>query len=295
MSHDPTAGMHDSDRVSPAALALTAWAGRRLILWVTISLTVVAVTAALLVTKTYAAYAVVAPATNANSSPLGGLGALASQFSGLASLAGISVPGDSKKYEYIAVLQSEELTEKYIADHNLLPVLFASKWDSVRGRWKSLDPSRVPTLWQGNQRFKKIRTVTTDAKTGLVTVSIVWKDANLAATWTNDLVKLTNDFLREKAINQAEADIAYLTEQANKTDVVAVRLGIYATLQGEINKIMTAKGTDEFALRIIDPAVPSEKPYSPQLMVWTLEGFVGGLILSLLIVVNRKQVAFGPA
>jgi uncharacterized protein involved in exopolysaccharide biosynthesis len=153
----------------------------------------------------------------------------------------------------------------------------------------------VPTLWQGNQRFKKIRTVTTDAKTGLVTVSIVWKDANLAATWTNDLVKLTNDFLREKAINQAEADIAYLTEQANKTDVVAVRLGIYATLQGEINKIMTAKGTDEFALRIIDPAVPSEKPYSPQLMVWTLEGFVGGLILSLLIVVNRKQVAFGPA
>jgi hypothetical protein len=45
----------------------------------------------------------------------GGLGALASQFGGLASLAGVSVPGDSKKYESIAVLQSELITAKYIS------------------------------------------------------------------------------------------------------------------------------------------------------------------------------------
>src|ERR1700737_4632921 len=72
----------------------------------------------------YSAAIVLAPVTTSSTGgPMGLLGSMASQLGGFASLTGIS-PGDSKKSESIAVLQSEFLTERYINENNLLPVLF---------------------------------------------------------------------------------------------------------------------------------------------------------------------------
>jgi uncharacterized protein involved in exopolysaccharide biosynthesis len=277
------------DEINLKNLGSIFWRGKWLVLWTTLGFSLVAAVAALVLPKSYVATTVIAPVSNSNGGALGGLGSLASQFGGLASLAGVTVPGDSKKYESVAVLQSEGLTEKYISSANLLPILFQSRWDSERNNWKSSNPKKIPTLWQANQYFKRIRTISTDGKTGLVTLAITWKDPKAAAIWANDLVRLTNGYLREKAIREAEAGIAYLNEQANKTDVVAVKQGIYAMLQDEINKIMVAKGSEEFALKVIDLAVAPEKPYSPQPVAWTVEGFVVGLLLSLFVVFNGRR------
>ncbi len=105
------------------------------------------------------------------------------------------IPGDSRKYESLTVLQSEALTEKYISSHNLLPVLYANQWDRGKNTWRSSDVAKVPTLWKANRFFKKIRSVSTDAKTGMITMTIKWTDPVLAASWANDLVALTNEYL----------------------------------------------------------------------------------------------------
>jgi len=279
----------DLDEINLKTLVSIFWHGKWVVLWTTLAFSFVAALAALVLPKSYVATTVIAPVSESSSGSLSGLSSLASQFSGLASLAGVSVSGDSKKFEYVAVLQSEALTEKYISSTNLLPILFEGKWDTARNNWKSSNPKKIPTLWQANQYFKSIRTVSTDTKTGLVTLAITWTDPKYAAIWANDLVKLTNDYLREKAIREAEAGIAYLTEQANKTDVVTVKQGIYTMLQGEINKIMVAKGSEEFALKVIDRAVAPEKPHSPRPVAWTVEGFIAGLLLALFVVFNRRK------
>lgn len=237
--------------------------------------------AALVFPKSYVATLVAAPASNNSSGgALGGLGAAASQFGGLASLAGISVPGDSRKYESLAVLQSEALTDRYISSHNLLPVLYADQWDMGKNAWKSNDVAKIPTLWNANRYFKKIRSVSTDAKTGLITLTIKWRDPVLAASWANGLVALTNEYLRNKAIAESELNLAYLNAEAAKTDVFPVKQGIYTMIQGEINKTMIAKGTSEFSLKVLDPAVAPEKPSSPQFAIWVLAGFFGGAFFS---------------
>jgi uncharacterized protein involved in exopolysaccharide biosynthesis len=279
----------DLDGTNLKTLVSIFWRGKWVIFWTTLAFSLVAAVAAEVLPKSYVASTVVAPESSANGSALSGLSSLTSQLGGLASLAGITVSGDSKKFESIAVLQSEGLTEKYISGANLLPILFASKWDPQLKKWKSSNPKKIPTLWQANQYFKKIRTVSTDAKTGLITLAITWKDPASAAVWANDLVRLTNEYMREKAIREAEAGIAYLNEQAIKTDVVAVKQGIYAMIQGEINKIMVAKGSEEFALKVIDQAFAPEKQYSPQPISWTVEGFVTGFLLSLFVVFNTKK------
>jgi uncharacterized protein involved in exopolysaccharide biosynthesis len=259
------------------------WRRKWLVLFVALGSAAAAGITALILPKTYVATSIIAPATNNNSGSLGGLSSIASQFGGLASLAGINVGGDTKKYESVAVLQSEALTENFISSNGLLPILYEDDWDAAKNTWRRGRSSQEPTLWQANRYFKKLRTVSTDAKTGIITISIKWRDPKLAAAWTNGLVKLTNEYLRGKAIREADGNIAYLNEQAAKTDIVAVKQGIYSMIQGEINKAMVAQGTSEFALKVLDPAIAPEKPSSPQLAIWVLAGFFIGSFIAAMV------------
>lgn len=267
------------------------WRARWLVISAAVTLAVAAGIAAKLMPKTYKAVTVLSPvSSNSEGGQLGGLGSVVSQFGGLAALAGISVTGDDKKAESIAVLQSEALTRKFIADNNLLPVLFDKARNSEQADGETKGPS-APTLWTANAYFKKkIRTVTRDAKTGLVTLEIAWKDPVQAADWANGLVKLTNVYLRDKAIAESEGNIAYLSEQAAKTDAVGVKQAIYTIMQAEINKAMLARGSEEYALKVIDPAVAPETHSSPQFLIWVVGGFFGGLFLSVLVALLRALV-----
>jgi uncharacterized protein involved in exopolysaccharide biosynthesis len=241
----------------------------------------------LLRSKQYEAITVLSPALDeAASSRMGGLGALASQYGGLASLAGLSVGSGGKREESIATLQSELLTERYIEENDLLPVLYASQWDSHSKKWKS---TKVPTVWKANRDFKRrIRDVTDEKKTGLVYLTIKWNDPDLAAQWANDLVKLTNSYLRSKAIQEAERNIAYLNEQAAKTDIVEARRAIYSLLQDEINKQMVARGREEYALKVLDPAVSPEKPTSFGPPTLAALGLLVGFFAAMLFILARR-------
>lgn len=261
------------------------WRGKWRALCLSAALVGLALLAAWALPNKYQATVLVAPVTNTpGGSGMGALSSVVSQFSGLASLAGLSVAADTHRAETIAVLQSRALTEQYIKENNLLPVLFAKAWDAKTGRWKAQDPRKAPTLWTGEQYFKsRVSTVTENPKTGLVTLQITWKDPELAAAWANGLVKATNDYLRAKAIAEAQANIDYLEQQAAKTDVVGVRQAIYSILENEIDKEMLARGSEQYALKVLDPALPPERPSSPKPLMWSLLALFCGIVLSLFV------------
>lgn len=261
-----------------------------LIILLAVFCTVIAGAWASIAPKRYDAIVVLSPVSTSSSAG-GGISSLGSQLGGLASMAGISGTGDAKKSESIAVLQSEALTERYIQSANLLPVLYSSKWDAQKAQWKPLPQKDIPTLWKANQYFKKnVRTVSIDAKSGLVTLIINWTDAKVAAKWANDLVRMANDFLRNRAITESERNIAYLNDESTKTSVVEVRRAIYSILEQEINKAMLARGSDEYAFRILDPAVPPEKQSSPLLLNWLMLGMLGGLFVSISLVLTEAAL-----
>jgi uncharacterized protein involved in exopolysaccharide biosynthesis len=238
--------------------------------------------------RQYEASTVLSPVADEGSGRMGGLSALASQYSGLASLAGITLPGGSKKDESIAVLQSELLTERYIRDRNLLPILYADLWDPVAKKWRTTDPKKTPTLWKANRYFKTIRGVMEDKKGGLVILTIKWTDPKQAAQWANDLVKITNGYLREKAIQEAQRNIAYLNEQATRTNVIEAQKAVYSLLETEINKEMVARGREEYALKVIDPAFVPERPSSAGPLLLGMLGFGLGCVVGVLVVFGRR-------
>ncbi|HUN74974.1 MAG TPA: Wzz/FepE/Etk N-terminal domain-containing protein [Steroidobacteraceae bacterium] len=248
--------------------------------------TLAATVGAMMVPKSYKATVVIGASENeSDTSHLSGsLGSLASTFGGLASLAGVSLPEDMQRWQYIEVLKSEALTERYIRENNLLPVLFYRRWDAQKSRWKVSDPKKIPTLWKANRLFQNdIRNVTVDNKTSIIRMTITWRDPVLAAKWANDLVRLTNEYLRNKAITEAERDIAYLNDQASKTNLVEAQHAIDALLETELDKAMVARGNDEYAFDVLDPAEPPEKPSSLPTWAWSAIAFAAGLVVAFLV------------
>jgi uncharacterized protein involved in exopolysaccharide biosynthesis len=282
MPHAPA----QADVVSVKELASILWRSKVFIVVMTLLVGAAAVAGGLLIPKKYEGSVLLSPVTeeSGGNGRLGAVSALMSQF-GFAGLGGGA--GGAKRAESLALLQSQALTEQYIQDNNLLPVLFAKKWDAQAGRWNVTDPDKIPDLWDGNRAFGKIRQVADDAKTGLVKLSITWTDPKTAAKWANDLVKLTNEQSRARALSEAQRNIAYLNEQAAKTTESELRQAIYQLLEVEMKQEMLARGNYQYALRVIDPAKVPRRPTTPGVLVWALAGLAGGIFLSMLLALLR--------
>jgi uncharacterized protein involved in exopolysaccharide biosynthesis len=283
----PETAERPREDVSFRELVRLFWKGRVWIAVITLSMTCAAFGVALLMPKRYEAKAVISVV--ARDARQSGLDSAMSSLGSIAALVGLSGQTGGSRAEALATLQSDILTRKYITEQNLLPVLYASQWDAARHAWNTSDPKKVPTLWKANRYFsKEIRSVTEEKKTGLTTITVTWTDPVLAAKWANDLIALTNDYLRRKAIDDAQANMAYLQAQAQKTNIVEMRQVIFSLMQSELKNAMLAEGNREFAFKVIDPALPPERPSSPLKAFWAAGGFLAGLCISMLILLGRE-------
>jgi uncharacterized protein involved in exopolysaccharide biosynthesis len=201
---------------------------------------------------------------------------------GLASLAGLNVgSGDSETQEALGVLRSREFGEQFIKDENLMPQLFASNWDSATQSWKA--GKGVPTINKAFNYFNKgIRTVTQDNKTGLTTLQIDWRDRNAAAAWANQLLKRLNAVMRSRAIANADASIAFLERELQTTSVVETREAINRLIETQVKQRMLANVTEEYAFRVVDPAIApdADDPAKPPKFLLEVAGPIVGLLLS---------------
>jgi hypothetical protein len=214
-------------------------------------------------------------------------GELGASLGGLAALAGVNIGGAGKRAdESLQYLRSREFTREFIQRHSLMPVLFASKWDAARNRWRSDDP---PTIGDGVDRFsKKITQIAEDHRTGIVTLAVIWRDRVAAAQWANALVAEADAALRQKAIAEFTRSIDYLKTEGAQSSVVEVRAAVYKTMESELKDAMLARTRDSYAFRVLDPAVvrdakDTDSPNKP--LIIAMGGTVGllfGIILGAL-------------
>ncbi len=273
----------EDEEIDLADVWRTLVAGRALIAVLTVLSVAAAAAFAFLATPVYRAETLLVPVENSDktTSPLLQLGALEN-------LAGIGAGGASA--EALAALGSRVFTDAFIREEKLMPVLFSERWDGARGAWKTGE--EIPTAWDAYQTFnRKVRFVSKDVKTGLVTLAIEWRDPELAAQWANRLVQRINAERRAEAIREAETSITYLKEQLAETSLVEMQQAIYQLIEAKIKKIMVAKSLDEYAFKVIDPAVPPQEIASPRRVPLILLGLLFGLIVSALVVLVRARIS----
>jgi uncharacterized protein involved in exopolysaccharide biosynthesis len=254
-------------------------------------------TAAFVLTPIYRASIVLIPAKTDNNSDTGG-GGLGGGIGGVASLVGINLgQGDELTEEALAVLKSREFAQKFIDDRNLMPVLYAKKWDAQAGKWM-VDEKHQPTPARAFRYFdKKIRTVVQEKKTSLITVNIDWTDRIAAANWANDLVRRLNLEMRKREMARADSEVAYLEREFETTNAVATREAIAHLIEIQVKQRMLAAVTEEFAFRVIDHATPpdADDRHFPNKLLMVIAGPIVGFIVGVSWILLGSALRSRPA
>ena len=275
----PMQASKPEDEINLFELWKVIWQGRKIIFVSTFIAAVLSIIISLLLPNYYKAEVLLAPVSGDNtskglSSALGGLG-------GLASLAGISFGSSSSAEENLAILKSRGFLWDFIESENMLPILFANKWDPVKKRWLESEPDEQPSLWDTYRLFieDKLLTTSIDSDSGLVTIAIEWTDPVLAAEWANKLVLRLNNYLRTQAIERSQNNLKYLNEELLASQVEEMHQTLYSLIAEEQRKTMLANTQKDFVFRVIDAAVTPDKKIKPKrsiivILVTMLSGFI---------------------
>lgn len=266
-----------------------------LIASVAVALSVCAFVAGLLMTKTYRARVLAVPVIGESAQAQ--LGSLSSAVSGVAARLGLGIGGASgsaalAEEEALATVTSYAFLEQFINDLQLLPILYADRWNPQRGTWDVTDAEDIPTVSDAYDLLKDhVISINRDVRTGLVTLAIEWKDPNLAASWANTLIERVNEVMRQRAISEATKTMDYLNGELERSNVLELRQSIYSVIEANINKVAMANVRREYAFRVIDAAVaPRPDDYEkPKKLLMAVVGFVLGAFAGVMISLIRRD------
>ena len=296
------------DEIDLRELFSVIWQGKWLIVAITTVFAIGAVIFAIKQPNIYKSGALLAPASEEQS---GGLSALASQFGGLASLAGVNLGGKGgtdKTQLAIEVLKSRQFTSDFIQRHNILAdVMAAEKWDrdadkiiydsefynektntwvrEVKAPLKS-----EPSMQEAFKVFSKIIAVNKAKETGLVTISVEHVSPKVAQQWVSWLVKDINKVMKERDVAEAIRSREFLNKQIALTNVADIRSILYKLVEEQAKTIMFAEVRDEYVFKTIDPAIAPEDKAEPKRAVICLLGIILGGILGVMLVLIRHFI-----
>ena len=180
---------YPNDEIDLKELFMVLWGGKWLISAVTCLAAAVSIVVALSLPNIYTASALLAPAESSSS----GLSGLMKQYGGLASLAGVSLPGGeegSRAKLGMQLMKSRAFIGDFVKRRDILPELMAvESWDAGSGdiifdpesydaasrAWvRDVEPPKVakPSAQEAHKAFAEVLGVSEDQQTGYVTVSI---------------------------------------------------------------------------------------------------------------------------
>jgi len=284
------------DEVDLRELFHVLWAGKWLIGGITFAATVIAVIVALMLPNIYRAEALLAPNDQERA---GGLSALAAQYGGLASLAGIDLGGGKadKTAMGLEVLKSRKFIAEFIERHDaLVPLMAASGWDSdtgeleidpddydnASGKWiREVWPPKktIPSSQEAHEEFVDILSVSQDKKTGFVTVAVEHYSPVVAKQWVDWLVEDLNTTIMQQDVEEAQQAIEFLNEQIQSTSLADLQSVFFALIEEQTKTVMLAKVSKEYLFKTLDPAVaPEEKAKPMRSLIVVLATMLGGLL-----------------
>ncbi|TCI05667.1 LPS O-antigen length regulator [Corallincola luteus] len=290
------------------------WRGKLLIIAITAIFAVGAVAFAISKPNIYKADALLAPAESAGGA--GGLRALAGQFGGLASLAGVNLGGgggEDKTGLAIEVLKSRAFIQSFIERHDLLvPLMAAKSWDRLSGElsinpeiydiqtqtWlRQVDPPQIPppSAWEAFEAFSKTLSVQQDKATSFVTISVEHLSPTVAKQWVELLVKDINQHLKNLETDEAKRSIAYLEAQLEKTSVADMQTVFYQLIEEQTKTVMLAEVREEYVFKTVDPAVVPEQKAKPKRALICVLGTILGGMFGVMVVLIRHFARSEPA
>jgi uncharacterized protein involved in exopolysaccharide biosynthesis len=309
--------VHESAEIDARQLARILWLHKWLIAGIVFGGCIISVIIALLLPDVYRAKAILAP--NESEVP-GGLAALATQYGGLASLAGIQLGSGSSDRTAVGlqVLKSRRFVSDFVDRHDLLvPLIAADGWNIDTGELE-IDPSvydvtakkwvrkvrrpkqTIPTHQEAYEVFMEdVLSVRQDQKTGFVTIAIDHYSPEIAKQWLDWLIDDVNRTVMEKDVKEAQLAIDYLNEKIASTSLAGLQNVFFRMIEEQTKTVMLAQMSSEYLFKTLDPAVVPEEKFSPNraliCILGALLSMLGGILVAVVVDVRSDRAYRQPA
>ena len=252
---------------------------------------------ALMLPNIYQSQAVMMP-MEANQGMSGMLG----QYSGMASLAGISLPSESgsKAQEAIARIQSFEFFSNSFLPHIKLENLMAvKKWNqasntltydasafnSESGQWvRKVKPptSTIPSSQKAYKQYQAIMSVSEDKKTSFVTLSVEHKSPVIAQQWVEIMMDQIDQVMRDQDRQTALQSIAYLNSLAPTVNYEEIKKALASLQQEQMKRLMMVEANENYIFKVLDSPIVPEMKVKPKRSLIVILGTMLGMMLSVL-------------
>ena len=300
---------YGDDEIDLRELFVVLWEGKALITIVTGLAAMVSVAVALSMPNIYQSTAILAPKSDGGT---GGLSRLASQYGGLANLAGINLGGmggDGMTKAAIALEKMKSLSffTKHLYDDVLVDLMAIESWDAEaseliydeeiydkrNNKWiRDVDfPYSVkPSPQEAHEEFIELVTTAEDKETGIISVSLEHKSAGIAKRWVELMVSRASEDLRMKDIRDAEESIKFMEAQREKTSLVSLDEVFAQLIEEQTKTIMLANVSKDYVFDVIDPPVAPELKSKPSRVLICVLGTLLGGMLGVVVVLVRHYV-----
>ncbi len=231
------------------------------------------------------------------------------QYSGLASMAGISLPqnsADAKAYRAIATIRSKDFLKILIEmDPSILPSIMAAKkydlnsnkltydensYDLLKDAWVrevDIPYSQKPTYIEAHEHYLGMIETEVDQISRYIKISVTHISPIFAQYLLEKIIETTNEISRVNDLSESENALNFLAEEDSKTSIISIKRSISSLIDTQLKTKMLAKISDDYLLKIIDsPHIPLKKS-APNRAVICIIGFFIGLFLSCIFVITR--------
>ncbi|PNH80314.1 Wzz/FepE/Etk N-terminal domain-containing protein [Vibrio diazotrophicus] len=293
------------DSIDIRELFFALWRGKWVIVVSTILFSVCAVLFAINQPNIYKSNVLLTAAESSSSS---NISRMASQFGGLASLAGLNLGGGNLTQADLAieVLKSRRFVDYFVKKHDLIiPLMASGGWDLANNKllinsdifnqesnaWvRKTSGLRgvIPSSQEVYDVFiKNILSVSNRKDTGLYTVSVSFYSPYMSQQWATWLVEDINQVMRDRSIAETRQNLDYLNKQLQKTSVADMQSSFFELIEEQTKILMLAEVQNEFVFKVVDPAIVPELKDRPKRAMICILGSLLGCMLGVAIVLIR--------
>mgnify|MGYP001360002501 FL=1 len=239
------------------------------------------------------------------------LSSITSQYSGVASLAGLNLPkGYEDKTDLVKeTIKSRGFLKRLILKEQVLINLMAVEsydsatkkinydpeiYDSEKEVWvreESYTQNPKPSYLEAHEIYLDKLKVAENEFTGYLEISFEHLSPDFAHYFLNLVISEANSLIKEDELDRAYKSLDYLKEQLRITQLPEVKLSINQLIKSQLETVMLANINEDYILRPIDePYIPFKKSRPSRAMICILGTLLGGFFSVLFVLVRSSRV-----
>ena len=232
-----------------------------------------------------------------------------SQYSGMASLVGISLPGsgaNNSVFKVMEIIKSREFVKHLLTFENVLPSILAAKsfnssseelyfdsdiYDVETKTWVREPEGNkgvIPSYLEAHLAYLEMLSISQNEITGLISISIEHISPIFAQELLTLIIKEANKLNRDIDIDSSSKAISFFEKELSKTSLVEIKRSINQLLEAQLEMRMMASIHEEYSLMTIEPPfIPEKKSRPSRSFIVIFATMLGGLISVLWVLVRH--------